>query len=129
MEWEPVFQSSHRKSSVKGRDVLRQLAYSTCGGKSKQVNFTIGFELMKEARLQFGDYVEIFKKGDMGLIKRNNKNMGRKISTASNKINRCGKVATSVYPPFVEVPNLIVLQHEVTTDGIEFLWPKEGQSE
>ena len=127
MEWEPVLRSG--KSNRDGRDVMNQLAYSTSGGKNRQVNFLVGFNVMKEARLQFGDYVEIFKKGDMGLIKRNNKGIGRKVSSPSGKKDRCGKIATSIYPPFVEVQNLIVLQHECTPDGIEFLWPKEGQTE
>jgi hypothetical protein len=134
MPWKNVLNSrkGSGKTSVKGRDVRNQVAYSTSakGKSNEQVAFTIGINVMKKARLQFRDPIVICKDGDMGLIKRENGTSRFRTLTAPTKNDpTCGVIKFTLHQPFNSVPQLIILEHEVTDDGIEFVWPKECESE
>ena len=134
MAWENVLPVRNR-TSVEGRDVPNQLAYSvvktTSNSKTKQVSFIIGTNLLKKSRIKVGDTIAIYKDGEMGLIRRENGNGNfRKLSSPSNCKNPSfANISAKLQEPFVNVPHLIVLEHEVTDEGIEFVWPKEGQTE
>ena len=134
MAWENVLPSRNR-TSIEGRDVANQLAYSVVKAaktsKSKQVSFIIGANLLKKARFKEGDMMAVYKDGDMGLIRRENGNGNfRKLSSPSNCKNPSfANLSVKLQEPFVEVPHIVILEHEVTGEGIEFVWPKEGQTE
>ena len=135
MAWENVLKSrsAGRGGGSRSRDVQNELAYSTSakGKTNMQACFTLGINIVKKLRLHFQDRMVICKDGDMGLIKRANGNDGNsRALSAPNKNNpTCGVIKFTLHPPFVQVPHLITLEHELTSEGIEFVWPKEGQTE
>ena len=132
MAWENVLPSKAR-TSVSGRDVQNQLAYSVVATKKtkeveypRQAVFIVGKKLMDKARFKFGDTLAVYKDGEMGLIRRENGagNFRKLSAPGSQKNPTFGNISIKLQAPFVMVPHLTILEHEVTSEGIEFVWPK-----
>lgn len=124
---------SRRGGSGRGGDISQKLAYSThvCGSnghKTKQAVFYFGVKLMKKARLIVGDYIDILKDGEMGLVKRTNGEYGRKITQSSNcKTTARVSVKADGFPlvnHIVDLDNIVI-----NDEGILFDWPKGEKQE
>lgn len=131
MKFESVIQESTR-GTRNGRAVKKTLAYATYrskekGGKYASANFIIGVDLMKAARWQFGDRIDVLKdeESQMGLLKRVTRG-GRMLSKAAS--DNFGRIFISINEKFPIVDSLTDLENVVLSDeGILFDWPKNGK--